>query len=187
MARIIALENYATSIGVSKEMLKNDKAIEIIEYHKKFFIAIKNNSGGYAMNNIFSKECCGENDITTIGMNKKYPTMLVEDMFAYLLHKQHHEKFNYIILNSIANKDKLEKKLADSNEKNVIIQLKDDAIGRSLTLEISNSLNNSVNKNQQYQVNKREVEQVPNSLKSISKMKHNNKKDKRKHQGLHKF
>ena len=179
------MENYAASMGVSKEILKNDKAIEMIEHNKKFFIAIKNDSGGYAMNNIFSKVCCGENDITTIVMNKEYPTLVVEDLFAYLLHKQDHEKFNYIILNSIANKDKLEKKLAASNERNVIIQLKDDAIGRSLTREISNSLNNSWSKNQQYQVNKREVEQVPDSLKSIGKRERNNKKEKQKHKGFH--
>jgi hypothetical protein len=42
----------------------------------------------------------------------------------------------------MANKDNLVKKLAESNEGNVIIQIKDDYIGRSVTQEISTPLNN---------------------------------------------
>jgi hypothetical protein len=40
----------------------------------------------YVMNNIFSAVQYGENDITTIFINKDYLTLIVEDMFAYLIH-----------------------------------------------------------------------------------------------------
>jgi hypothetical protein len=136
------------------------------------------------MNNIFSAAQYGENDITTIFINKEYPTLIVEDMFAYLLHKQQHERFNYIILNSIANKDKLVKKLGELRARNVIIQLKDDSIGRSVTQEISNALNYLWKKNQQYQINKRESEQLPNALKSINEMAANADKNNRRQRGF---
>jgi hypothetical protein len=105
-------------------------------------------------------------------------------MFAYLLHKQQHERFNYIILNSIANKDKLVKKLAGLRARNVIIQLKDDSIGRSVTQEISDALNNLWNKNQQNPINKRESEQFPNSLKPINGMEDKAAKNNLKHRGV---
>ena len=183
-AKIRSLENYAKAMGISVEVLKNDSATQMVEHNKKFFLAMKNDSGGYVMNNVFSKVQYGENDITTIFINKEYPTLIVEEMFDYLLHKQQHQKFNYIILNSIANKDKLVKKLTGLRARNVIIQLKDDSIGRSVTQEISNVLNNIWNKNQQYPINKRETEQFPNTLRSINEMADNNEKDKRKHRGV---
>src|ERR1022692_2119244 len=183
-AKIRSLESYAKAMGISKEVLKNDSATQMVEHNKKYFLAMKNDSGGYVMNNIFSTAQCGENDITTIFINKEYPTLIVEDMFAYLLHKQQHQKFNYIILNSIANKDKLVKKLTGLRTRNVKIQLKDDFIGRSVTQEISNVLNNIWNKNQQNLTNERETELFPIPLNSINEGEDNNEKDKRKHRGV---
>jgi hypothetical protein len=183
-AKIRSLENYAEAIRISKEVLKNDSAIQMVEHNKKFFLAIKNDSGGYMMNNIFSTVQYGENDITTVSMNKEYPTLIVEDMFAYLLGKQQHRRFNYIVLNSIANKDKLVKKLAELRTRKVKIQLKDDSIGRSVTQEISNALNAIWNKNQQNLANERETEQFPNAMELINKLEDNNAKDKRKHRGV---
>jgi hypothetical protein len=184
MAKIIALENYAESIGVSKEVLKNDEAIEMVEYDEKFFIAIKNDSGGYAMNNIFSKVYCGENDITTKFINREYPTLIVEDTFAYLLNKQQLAQFNYIVLNSIANKDKVVKKLTELNVREVIIQLKEDSIGRLVTQEILNALNNISNKNKYHPVNERETQPLPNPLKSIIEMEDIADKHNRKFRGF---
>jgi hypothetical protein len=137
------------------------------------------------MNNVFSKVQYGENDITTVSMNKEYPTLIVEEMFDYLLHKQQHQKFNYIVLNSIANKDKLVKKLTGLRTRNVKIQLKDDSIGRSVTQEISNAINAIWNKNHQYPVNEREIEQFPNALKSINEMADNADKNNRRQRGVH--
>jgi hypothetical protein len=183
-AKIRSLESYAKAMGISKEVLKNDSATQMVEHNKKYFLAMKNDSGGYVMNNIFSTAQCGENDITTIFINKEYPTLIVEDMFAYLLHKQQHQKFNYIILNSMANKDKLVKKLAEMRARNVIIQLKDDSIGRSVTQEILNVLNNIWNKNQPNPINKRETKQIPNPLKSINEKADNADKNNRRQRGI---
>jgi hypothetical protein len=59
-----------------------------------------------------------------------------------------------------------------------------DSIGRSVTQEISNALNNPRNKNQQNPINKRETEQLPNPLKSINKMEDNADKDNRRQRGV---
>jgi hypothetical protein len=57
-----------------------DSAAQMVEHNKKFFLAMKNDSGGYIMNNVFSKVQYGENEITTVSMNKEYPTLIVEEM-----------------------------------------------------------------------------------------------------------
>jgi relaxase-like protein len=145
IAKITVLENYAKAMGIPKEVLKNNKDIELVEHNKKFFIALKNDSGGYEMNNVFSKVHHGENNITTKFINKEYPTVVIEDIFSYLFHKQQHEQFNYIILNSITNKDKLINKLTELNVNDITFQLNDDPIGKLLTKEISNAFKNILN------------------------------------------
>lgn len=146
ISKIAMLENYALSMGISKETLKNNEDMELIEQGQRFFLAMKNDSGGYTMNNVFSKKYFGENDITVKIIHEKLPVLVVEDPFAYLLHKQQNPNNpnNYIILNSIGNKDKVISKLSVLNASIVILQLKNDAIGKSISEKIVSTLKNTV-------------------------------------------
>ena len=158
--KITALENYANSMGIAKETLENNRDIEMVEQGKRFFLAMKNDSGGYTLNNVYSKQYFGENNISTRFINKEFQTLVVEDMFAYLLHKQQNQNsgFNYIILHSAANKEKAINKIAALNLNDVRFQLKNDAIGKLVTQEISNALKNIADKkNLEIKGNKRQV------------------------------
>jgi hypothetical protein len=147
-------------MGITKETLENKRDIEMVEQGKRFFLAMKNDSGGYTANNVYSKQYLGENNIRTRSINKEFQTLVVEDMFAYLLHKQQNQNscFNYIILHSPANKEKAINKIAALNLNDVRFQSKNDSIGKLVTQEISNALKNIADKkNLEIKGNKRQV------------------------------
>ena len=139
--KTIILEHYAKGLGVKKEMLHN-AAIEMVELDGYYFIATKNDSNGFTMYNVFTKEYYGNNDITSIVKNKKYPVAIVEDVFAYFKFKQKKTNipFNFIILNSLANKDKAVAKLKQLNTKEVLLLFPNDAIGNAIGKEIENEM-----------------------------------------------
>jgi Relaxase/Mobilisation nuclease domain len=158
--KINVLENYASSMGITKETLENNQDIEMVEKGKRFFLAMKNDSGGYTLNNVYSKQYFGEDDISTRFINKEFQTVVIEDMFAYLLHKQQNQNsvYNYIILHSATNKEKAVNKIAELNLNDVRFQLKNDSIGKLVTQEISKALENIADKkNLEIKGNKRHV------------------------------
>lgn len=147
--KIVVLENYALAMGITKETLAANNDIEMIEQGDNYFLAIKNDSGGYVANNVYSKKCLGETDITTKILAEELPTTVVEDMFSYLLHKQKNtnHQFNYIILNSVANKDRAINKLIELKPYKTILKLNNDIIGKFICREILDSIKNISNEN----------------------------------------
>ncbi len=111
---------------------------EMVEHGNRYYIAMKNDSGGYSLNNVFEKKQLGETDITTKIADPSLPVIVTEDLFTYLLHKAQHpgEDFNYIILNSFANKDKAIQKLAQLKVRKVSLQLKNGAAGKLISYQL---------------------------------------------------
>ena len=139
--KIVVLEQYAQGLGVKKEMLHND-VIKMVELGNQYFLAIQNDSKGFTMYNAFTKNHLGDNDVTTIIKDKKYPIVIVEDLFTYLKLKQEKSTshFNFIILNSLANKDKAVAKLKINNFPKIVLQLSNDFIGNTVATEIESQL-----------------------------------------------
>ena len=139
--KIINLEQYAQSQGIKKEMLHYD-VIKMVELGNQYFLAIQNDSKGFTMYNAFTKNHLGDNDITTIIKDKKYPIVIVEDLFTYLTLKQEKSTthFNFIILNSLANTDKALAKLKVNNFPKILLQLSNDIIGNTVATEIESQL-----------------------------------------------
>jgi hypothetical protein len=141
--KITILEQFALDNGITKETLQ-DHPIEMLEHGSKYFIAIKNDSGGYALNNVFACDTFGDSDITSIIKDVKQPIVVVDDIFAYLKCKNQYPDFSFIILHSVLNTERAIKKLLGLNAGKIIVALNNDAIGKAITQKISSSVKNSV-------------------------------------------
>jgi Relaxase/Mobilisation nuclease domain len=144
--KIANLIEFADSLNLKKELLQ-DKNIAMVEVGKRYYLGMKNDSNGYTMKNIFTTDYFGENDVTTIIKDVNNPIVVVEDMVSYLeiLQQNKNLQFNFMILHSFANKDKAIIKLQELKHIKILLNLKDDMIGNSISNEIKNKINNVVN------------------------------------------
>lgn len=106
------LEELASNYGICKESLKDERII-MLQRDNYYYLAIQNDSKGYTLYNTYSKMHEGKKDITTIFIDEKYQTIIVQDLFGYLRWKHEHrnEKFNFLIINTPTNKEKLSEAL----------------------------------------------------------------------------
>lgn len=118
------LEELASNYSICKESLKDERII-MLQRDNYYYLAIQNDSKGYTLYNTYSKTYEGEKDITTIFIDAKYQTIIVQDLFGYLRWKQEHknEKFNFLIINSPLNKEKLSEKLTRLPLQKIMIAL----------------------------------------------------------------
>jgi Relaxase/Mobilisation nuclease domain len=141
--KITILEQFALDNGITKDTLL-DHSVEMVELGNKYFIAMKNDSGGYALNNVFACDTFGDSDITSIIKDIKQPIVVVDDMFAYLKCKDQYPDFSFIILHSVLNTERAIKKLLGLNAGKITLALNNDAVGKAITQKISSSVKNSV-------------------------------------------
>ncbi|MCA6438304.1 MAG: relaxase/mobilization nuclease domain-containing protein [Chitinophagaceae bacterium] len=107
------LEELVSNYGINKESLKDDRIL-MLQRNNYYYLAIQNDRKGYTLYNTYTKTYEGEKDITTIFSDKEYQTIVVQDLFSYLRWKQENRKkrFNFLIINSPSNKEKLSEKIA---------------------------------------------------------------------------
>lgn len=138
--KIRILENYALSMGIARNSLQNDK-IELVQKGKNYFIGIRNDSGGYTVQNILTKRNIGLLDITTIINEKGKPVVLLESMFDYLkLNDEIKQNVNFIVLNSFSNLEKAINKIKELNLPNVFLMLKSDEVRNAVVNKIKDAL-----------------------------------------------
>lgn len=108
-----ALLEYANRLGINRTTIQQDPSLEMVAMGNHYFLAMKTDSGGYALNNVYSKTFSGNRDITTKFTGKGHPTVIVGDVLDYLQHKQHEpgKLHNYIILHDSANIGKATEKI----------------------------------------------------------------------------
>jgi hypothetical protein len=142
--KIAVLENYALALGITKETLAAHNDIKMVAQGEKYFLAMQNDSGGYTLNNVYSKQYAGENDIITRIINNDFPTLVLENPIDYLLNRQRNfnSPLNYIILNSVVNKDKAVTKIIEFNLTKIILQVKNDIAGKFVAREIAHAIKN---------------------------------------------
>lgn len=139
-AKIKVLEKFALSMGVAKETLQNDK-IEMLQKGKNYFIGFKNDSGGYSLQNVLMKTNVGAKNITAIITDTSKPTLVIEDMFDYLITKEiAKEECNYIILNSLSNQNLVIDKIKKLQLPKVLLLLKNDDAGNAVTKNIMSAV-----------------------------------------------
>lgn len=140
-----SLYQFFKEQGIDKNTIDRSN-IEFIQQGKYYYAAIKNNSNGYAVINPFSNENIGTKDIATIGNEKNADVIICEDVFDYLRqlqnnqnHNQQNEQTNYIILNEIFDKTKLQKEILRLQPKQVLYNKSQE---QNLTNSISKAFTN---------------------------------------------
>ena len=129
------LIDYARCRCVDFDVLKK-YAFELID-HNYYYIAICNESGGYAVRNEFFKGNKGANDITIFSDNKNNSAIVFEGMFDFLSYASKCFKnvtFNYdcIVLNTTSNINKI----PFEKYQNISLCLDNDTSGKRAAHEI---------------------------------------------------
>ncbi len=128
--KIRLLESFAEQMDIKKNALS--EAV-MLSKEKNFFIALRNDSGGYYLRNKLMIKNIGEPDITTIIINRSKPTFIVDSMMDYLsLRSLLKGEHNFIILNSPANEKLAIQKIQSENLKPILLYLKNDETGKSI-------------------------------------------------------
>ncbi len=125
------LRDRKIDLGIAQKYLKE---IYYSKNEKNYFsLAFENDSGGFETRNPYFKGCIGKKDITTIKGTQSDKLSIFEGFMDFLsaltYYKVSSFKGDVIILNSIANKQKIEEKLYSNIYKKIYLFLDNDKGG----------------------------------------------------------
>ncbi|MCD8417963.1 toprim domain-containing protein [Tenacibaculum finnmarkense genomovar finnmarkense] len=138
-----ALLTYLNSRGISDEYAKEYCEEIYYEINKKkyFAISFKNNSNGYEIRNKYFKGCFGTKDMTLIDVGSSCINVFEGfiDFLSYLEIKENLVFENYLILNSLSNKNKALVELKKYSKINLFLD--NDLAGNKATVLLKKELN----------------------------------------------
>lgn len=131
-----SLKVFAESLGILKPLLA-DEIVKFVSLDNRYYLGIKNDSGGYFLQNKFEIKQVGAKDITTIIKNPTESITVLDSLIDYLKAKERAPGIkNFIILNSYANKVQLLNKMLQFPNKQIILKFTDDLIGKLFSADI---------------------------------------------------
>ena len=145
-----ALIEYIEKRGINKDVAK--KYLCEIYYQnnsKKYFaLGFKNNSDNYELRNTYFKGCIGSKDITTIkGIDNNKLSVFegfLDFLSALTYYKKEEFKSDVVVLNSVANKKKMNDVLDSNRYSKIYLFLDNDKAGRTTKKEFYNKNNNCI-------------------------------------------
>jgi len=155
LKKVKALENNALIEYINKRGISSELAIKYLDevYYQHdtknyFALGFKNDSGNYELRNAYFKGCIGSKDITTIkgiGVNE---VSIFEGFMDYLSALTYFKRSSFngdvIILNSVANKSKIEDLLYSDLYTKIYLFLDNDKAGEDTKREFYNINRNCV-------------------------------------------
>jgi DNA primase len=155
LKKVKALENNALIEYINKRGISSELAIKYLDevYYQHdtknyFALGFKNDSGNYELRNAYFKGCIGSKDITTIKGTENTKLSIFEGFMDFLSALTHFKidtfKSDVVILNSVANKSKIEDLLYSDLYKKIYLFLDNDKAGEDTKRELYNINSNCI-------------------------------------------